>query len=112
MIKIDIEGYERPAFQGFLQTMKRDRPIAFFELNVTNEEGFHSEEELLSVFPEKYEFFEVKRGAEFGWTLPGNRMLLCADPEGGYTLRPFDMRFDEDGRNLVALPAELVPKVI
>ncbi len=110
-IKADIEGYEKLAFEGLGETMKRDRPLAVFELNVLNEEGFKSAEQLRATFPEDYVFYEIQRRAEMTWSFPNKSMMLCVDPEGHYDLVPFDMTFARDGRNLMAVPKELDAKI-
>ncbi len=104
LIKIDIEGFEKPAFEGLAETLKRDRPAAFFELNVTNDEGFKSEKQLRETFPENYEFWEIRTRKEMLWRSPGGGLLMCGLSEGYYELVPFNMDFSEDGKNLIAKP--------
>lgn len=105
LIKIDIEGFEKPAFEGLAQILKRDRPAALFELNSLPDEGFKSEEDLRKTFPENYDFFEVKTRKEMLWKLPGG-LLMCASADGEYWLEPYDMQFLDDGRNILAMPRE------
>lgn len=111
LVKIDIEGYERPAFEGLAETLRRDRPVAVFELNVVNEEGIHSEEELRGTFPKNYDFFEIVPRKDWLLDLPGGGTVACGNDDGAYRLEPFDMRFDVDSRNLVAVPAELTSTI-
>ena len=110
MVKIDIEGYEKGALRGMRQTLVRDRPVVFLELNVENEEGFHSEEELRSVFPARYVFFELEGPTEYMWEF-GETVLACSNHAGRYRLRPLRMVFDRDGRNVVAMPAEVAERL-
>lgn len=111
LIKIDIEGFEKPALQGFRKMLDRDRPLVFMELNVKNEEGFHSEQELRETFPLNYSFFEIHHPPQFDFRLPGGTLLTCGNEDGEYSLEPFGMTFDRDSRNLVAVPDDLVPKL-
>lgn len=110
LIKIDIEGYEKPALRGFTKYLERDHPVVFFELNVTNQEGFHSEAELRATFPSGYEFFRIRQEPEFVWRA-GDHLLLCGPESGRFDLVPFPMRFDRDGWNLVAMDGELASKL-
>lgn len=103
LIKIDIEGYERPALQGFAQIMNRDQTSVLFEMNVRNEEGFHSEQELRATFPSGYEFYSIEPGPKLSWRI-GERELVCKVDEGIYHIAAFDMDFSRDTRTLLALP--------
>jgi len=105
LIKVDIEGYEKLALHGLQATLKRNRPSVVFELNVDNDEGFHTEEELRTAFPADYAFFEIAQ-ASVVWPLFGNRQVVCSYTGGQHALVEFDMVFDRNGRNLVATPAE------
>lgn len=110
-IKIDIEGYEKPALQGLAQVMKRDRPTVFFELNVSNAEGFHSRDELLQTFPKNYRFFEVTTSPELEWRFGENKHIFCGYESGNYQLSPFDFDMERDSRNLAAMPAEVAEQM-
>lgn len=111
LIKIDIEGFEKPALHGFSKALVRDRPAVFFELNVSNEEGFKSKADFDSTFPENYRFFEVTTDEEFVWRFPGKRLVMCGHEVGRYEFVPFDMNFADDGRNLAAVPAEIAERM-
>jgi FkbM family methyltransferase len=111
VVKIDIEGYERPALEGMSKVLERDRPAVFFELNVLNDEGFHDEAQMRATFPEGYVFFEVATPPEFAWRLPGDRIVMCGHEAGEYRFVPFDHTYGVDGRNVVAMPGDLADKV-
>jgi len=97
LIKMDIEGYEKLALKGLHRTLQIHRPVVEFELTVDSKSAtsIKSKEELVSLFPEGYEFtvFSEKD-----------------DPAtGAYFLEPIDgiVRFDKaQAYDLVAYPKE------
>ncbi len=97
VIKMDIEGYEKPALQGLRQTLRKHRPIMVFEVstNPKNSVSIKSKEELVGLFPENYEFLVISERS---------------DPlSGAYILEPIDgiIRFDQtEQHDLVAYPVE------
>lgn len=97
VIKMDIEGYEKLALLGLRQTLTRHRPILMFELTTNRESpvSIKSKEELIALFPEKYEFLVISEKSDLA--------------TGDYFLEPVDgiVRFDEAKQHdLVAYPIE------
>lgn len=91
LIKMDIEGFERPALAGLKGTMDRDRPAVFVEVSPSSVTSFHSKAELEEAFPERYSFYEMDDGDvysgryhfspfDFDFT-PGRQIALLAIPE-------------------------------
>jgi len=97
VIKMDIEGYEKSALEGLRETLRKHRPIMVFEVstNPKNSVSIKSKEELVGLFPEKYEFLVISERS---------------DPlSGAYILEPIDgiVRFDQtEQHDLVAYPVE------
>jgi methyltransferase FkbM-like protein len=67
IIKMDIEGYEKPALEGLRVTLKNSRPIVVFELsrNPANPLSIKSEEELKSLFPDDYQFYLIDESQDW-----------------------------------------------
>ena len=101
LIKIDIEGFEKPALHGLARTLTAHRPVVMLELNIDprSEISFHREEEFVQAFPPDYRF-------------------LAFDPERGdlargiYQTIEFVPDFTRSNQsNVVALPAELSDRI-
>ncbi len=97
LIKMDIEGYEKPALKGLERTLRRHRPIVEFELSTDPQSpvSVKSYEELRSLFPEKYEFLTFAEHSN--------------PTTGAYVLQPIAglLRFDKfDQHDIVAYPIE------
>lgn len=96
LIKMDIEGYEKPALLGLQRTLRKDRPIVHFELSVNPQSpiSIKNKEDLQSLFPPQYGFVLFGTGTD-------------ADT-GAYGFSPDDqIRFDARMRyDIVAYPLE------
>ncbi len=97
VIKMDIEGYEKLALLGLRQTLVKHRPILMFELttNQNSPVSIKSKEELIALFPEKYEFLVISEKS--------NAL------SGAYFREPIEgiVRFDQaEQHDLLAYPAE------
>ncbi|HWP59553.1 MAG TPA: FkbM family methyltransferase [Candidatus Acidoferrales bacterium] len=97
VIKIDVEGYERPVLIGLRRSLVKNRPIVEFELTtgVRNDVGFKSMDEIVNTFPDGYKFGTLAEIDKF---------------TGAYQMEPLRgkvPKFDFDGRlEMIAYPAE------
>ncbi len=104
-IKMDIEGYEKPALEGLKKTLEKNRPLVFFELNVVGVDAFKTVDEVRAVFPEKYKFYYIVPALEMTWNLNGH-LLLCDDVASDFELLPLKLHESNFGRNTIAIPSE------
>jgi FkbM family methyltransferase len=63
LVKMDIEGFEKPALLGLSKTLRRDRPVVVFELTINPQRPglFSSAEDVRAAFPKDYEFLVFSR---------------------------------------------------
>jgi FkbM family methyltransferase len=96
LVKMDIEGYEKPALEGLRRTLNEHRPVVVFELSTTPGHAIRigSKEQLLSLFPERYAFVFFSTGTNL--------------ETGAYGFEPIDqIRFDVFNQyEVVAFPVE------
>ncbi|MBX2799850.1 MAG: FkbM family methyltransferase [Myxococcales bacterium] len=102
VVKCDIEGFERYAFEGMAQTLRRDRPAVLFELNPT-EGGFTHRAQLEQTFPTDYSFYEVVTDPPWYLDLVFTGWMYGSDATGRYRIRPLH---GFDRKNALALPNE------
>jgi FkbM family methyltransferase len=101
VIKMDIEGYERPAVRGMRRILERHRPVLLLEVSTDPAipELFRSLADFEAAVPEQYDFLSF-----------ANRNL----GSGAYRLVPMRLSFEHASRaNVVAVPAErrhLIPE--
>jgi FkbM family methyltransferase len=98
LIKMDIEGYEKPALKGLQKTLRTNRPIVVFELstNPKSPVSVKSKKELRTLFPNDYEFLMFRKEVSHRFS-------------GAYLLDPLEdiIQFDTVmQRDIVAYPAE------
>jgi FkbM family methyltransferase len=58
LIKVDIEGFEKPALEGLRRVIENSRPVVVFEMTLarSNSFAFKNREELQAAFPKDYAF--------------------------------------------------------
>lgn len=60
LLKMDIEGYEVNALRGMQQTLRRDRPPMFLEIQRDHPSGTQKDSEVLDLLYPDHTIFEVK----------------------------------------------------
>jgi FkbM family methyltransferase len=100
LVKIDVEGYEKPVLQGLRRTIAAQRPIIVMELSIDAEQDhlFKSFDELAAAFPENYRLLEFHSWN--AWT-------------GSYELGPLQVDFSAPTYqcDIVAAPAEKLERL-
>jgi FkbM family methyltransferase len=65
LIKIDVEGYEKPVLTGLRSTLARDGPVVVVEVSRPPSGTIKSLDELKSLFPAGYRFLVFKTEREY-----------------------------------------------
>lgn len=101
LIKLDVEGYEKPVLEGLRATLEGSRPVVAMELTIdpASDDLFASEGELAAAFPRGYACRAFHYGEADLWS-------------GGYRLGPCALDFARKGqRGLVWIPEESAARV-
>ena len=102
LIKIDVEGYEKPVLTGLSSILARDRPVVVVELSRPPSGTIKSFDELKRLFPDRFRFLVFETEREY--FIEGKYKLL--ELSGLSSQSGFEM--------IVAYPAEhenLVPRM-
>ncbi|HJO12578.1 MAG: FkbM family methyltransferase [Gammaproteobacteria bacterium] len=105
LVKIDVEGFEKPALAGLQQTLTENRPIVVFEITYGEELSFTNLEEIQQHLPADYELFTFNTRKVDG--SKARRRGLKAKKSGTYSLIPFQFKLTKGQDDIVACPAEL-----
>lgn len=104
LIKMDVEGFEKPALRGLSQTLAKHRPVVVFELTYDGELSFKSMEDVLETLPADYELYAfVSRDANGRRARSRNARARVT---GEYQLAPVTEWRSTGQDDLVAVPAE------
>jgi len=96
LIKIDIEGFEKPALKGLASTLQQNRPVIVMEISIRPSETFTfvSLEELFDHMPEDYEIMIFEKDRSMAQS-------------GEYRFRENDLNFSKSYReNILLFPKE------
>lgn len=66
LLKMDVEGFEKPALQGLRETLRRTRPLIVCEVTYGKELSFKSHQDLLDHLPPDYELFTFDKRKQDG----------------------------------------------
>ncbi len=91
IIKIDVEGYEKPVLIGLKEMLLRDRPLIIVELSPTTRRTLAGAAAFAALFPPEYDFFYFAMGRH---------------DSGRYRLAPFDYRRSPKIHDVIACPRE------
>ncbi|MCY4263482.1 MAG: FkbM family methyltransferase [Gammaproteobacteria bacterium] len=109
LIKIDVEGFEKPALHGLRDTLQIQRPLLVCEITYSDQLSFQSLPEFKAALPANYDFFLFnKRNATGGID---KRRGSQAKRTGAYQLVPLDRWRKEGQDDIVAIPNELLDKL-
>ncbi|HIF74615.1 MAG TPA: FkbM family methyltransferase [Porticoccaceae bacterium] len=104
LVKIDVEGYEKLALAGLVETIERNRPILVCEVTYGKQLSFSSRDELLSHLPCDYNLycFDTRKfdGSK------ARRKDRKARKSGKYQLIPFTKWRVEGQDDVIACPNE------
>ena len=97
IMKVDVEGFEKPVLLGLRKTLNQSRPVIVFEIRADSGSAglFNSRKDVEAALSEKYLLFSFAR-----WD----------SMTGSYQLGDLEVDFDSgaDQSDIVAAPAEIV----
>lgn len=106
LMKIDVEGFEKPALQGLSEALTANRPLVVCEISYKGDLAFEDMEDLSNHFPEDYEFFTFDNRKANG--SKARRKGSKAKRSGEYQLVPFVFSSAAGQDDIVACPKELL----
>ncbi len=112
MIKIDVEGFEKPALQGLQKTLQRYRPLIICELSYGNALSFKTRDEIMQCLPENYVLLQFNKRNSNG--SKNRRKDGKSRISGAYDLIPYAGPLDTGQDDLIACPLEYrqtIPRV-
>lgn len=99
LIKLDVEGYEKPVLTGLHRTLARSRPLVVLEVSLDSQRAmsFKSAAELRAAFPPRYAI---------------QYFVLSSRLDGAYEIGPAQIDFSRPGQTMaVACPTEHLAKL-
>ncbi|MEX0617530.1 MAG: FkbM family methyltransferase [Pseudohongiellaceae bacterium] len=104
LMKIDVEGFEKPALAGLNETLRRFRPVIVCELSYGKALSFTSLDELQTALPPDYGLFTFDNRKADG--SKARRQGAKARRSGQYRLIPFHFTQTQGQDDIVACPRE------
>ena len=91
IVKIDVEGFEKPVLLGLQAVLHRDRPLVVVECTPTTRDSIASEAEFRALFPPDYAFYYFAKGS---------------NKNGRYRLAPYRYGMKTKIEDIIACPSE------
>lgn len=103
LVKVDVEGFEKPVLAGLKTTLQKNRPVLVVELTYGNDMSFNSKGELLRILPENYKLFTFKTRKK-----DGSKAKRRNRKSGYYKIVPFDFKYQFGQDDVIACPQDKV----
>ncbi len=104
LMKMDVEGFEKPALEGLRTTLQNDRPILVCEISYEGKLAFRSRDDFLGTLPPDYELFAFNTRHADG--SKAKRRGSRARRSGAFELLPFANWRQSGQDNIIACPVE------
>lgn len=104
LMKMDVEGFEKPALEGLRATLQNDRPILVCEISYEGKLAFRSRDDFLATLPPDYELFTFNTRHADG--SKAKRRGSRARRSGAFELLPFASWRQSGQDNIIACPVE------
>ncbi len=109
LIKIDVEGFEKPVLSGLKNFIAAQRPILVCEVTYGESYSFNSLKELAEALPADYSVYQFDKRDADGTV--NKRRSSRAKRTGNYQLQEFDHWWGDGQDDLIAIPKELASKL-
>ncbi|MES3008135.1 MAG: FkbM family methyltransferase [Pseudomonadota bacterium] len=106
VMKIDVEGFEKPALHGLYGTLNKTRPVLVCEITYGKSLSFQSVEELLQHLPENYALFTFDKRKSDG--TKARRRDARSRVTGEYRIIPYTTMLPSGQDDVIACPQEKV----
>lgn len=107
MVKMDVEGFEKPAILGLRQTFRNSRPVMVCEVTYGKPYSFTSLEDMCQALPEDYSLFTFDTRKPDG--SKARRRDAQSRQSGEYRVIPYTAFRTAGQDNIIACPNEKVP---
>ena len=109
LLKMDVEGFEKPALAGLRETLRRLRPLIVCEVTYGKELSFTSREDLLDHLPADYELFTFDKRKQDG--SKARRRDARSRNSGEYRLIRYQGVLPTGQDDVIACPRESLEKL-